>query len=192
MTDNGTEPEAVVTAGAGDSVGKDRLFTQEQVNSILADQKRKVHSQFADYADLKAKAEAHDAALEAAKTDAEKAIDAARQEGETAARQAADARVVRAEAKVALAGANARNADVAARLLDLNGITVGDDGEVDAAALKAKVDALKESDPYLFDDGKKQPPKPDRSQGGGGGGDDRPSLDRGRAMFEQRRGKKTA
>lgn len=164
--------------------------SQADLDRIIASRLEREKAKYADYEALKQKAAEHDKAVEAAKTDAEKAIEAARSEGESKATEAANARVVRSEAKVALAGAGARNADAAVKLLDLAGLKVGDDGEVDAAALKTKVDALKSSDAYLFDDGKKAPPKPDKSQGGGG--DDKPSLNRGAERARARHPHKTA
>ena len=65
-------------------------------------------------------------------------------------------------------------------------------GEVDAAAIKAKLKELSDADPYLLDDGKKPAPKPDRAQGGTDGGG-KPSVSTGRELWEARRGsKKTA
>jgi hypothetical protein len=91
----------------------------------------------------------------ASKTEQEKAIDAARKEGESAASQRANARIVRAEVKALAATAKFRDpGDVLAQLGDkLNDITVDDDGDVDETALKALVDGLAKSKPYLIDTG---------------------------------------
>lgn len=171
------------------------ITSQDQLDKVLGSRLAREREKYADYDDIKKKAAAHDEALEAAKTEQEKAVDAARKEGENAGRQSSDTRVIRAEAKAALAAANAQNATSAVKLLDLSGLTVGDDGEVDPAALKAKIDSLKESDPYLFGDGKpapKDPPKPDPTQGGGGGGDEKPGsiAEARRIAREQREAKK--
>lgn len=168
------------------------INSQEEFDRRLSARLNREREKFADYDDLKAKAEAHDKAVEDAKTESQKAIDAARKEGETTARSAADVRIVRAEAKAALATANAKNPDSAVKLLSLDGVKVGEDGEVDADALKAKIDALKESDDYLFSDGKpatKTALKPDKSQGGGKG-DGATGIARGRELFTERRGSK--
>ncbi len=167
MSESTTEQAATTEANASEGDGT-RVFSQEQVNSLLADQKRRVQSQFTDYADLKAKAEAHDAALEAARTDQEKAVDAARKEGETAALDRANVRLVSAEARALAAEAKFRNPNLAVRALDLTGIKVNEDGSVDAEAVKAKLKELSDAEPYLVDDGKGNRPKPDHSQGNSG------------------------
>ena len=182
------------TGGDGGKGGNDdppKTFTQEQVNAFLADHKRRIREQYSDYDELKQKAAEHDKAVEEAKTEHEKAVDAARKEGETGALAKVNARVIAAEAKVLAAQANAHSASAAVKMLDLSGITVGDDGEVDTKALQAAIDALKTSDPYLFGDGKKNP-KVDRSQGGDGAGTDAAGVDKGRELFESRRKKKSS
>lgn len=168
--DPGNDPAKV------DPPSFEAITSQEQLDKVLGARLAREREKFADYEELRRKAAEHDAAAEAAKTEAEKAIDAARKEGETAATAAANARIVRAEAKAAAATAKFRDPEVAVRLLDLAGVTVADDGTVDAAALKTKLDTLAAEHPYLVDDGKTvvTPPKPDPSQGGGGGGDEKP------------------
>lgn len=65
-----------------------QTFNQEQVNALLAEQKRKERERFAGYDDLKAKAEEFDKLQEASKTEQERAAEAARK----AQQDAADAR----------------------------------------------------------------------------------------------------
>jgi hypothetical protein len=164
----------------GDGAGKggdappkfEAITSQEQLDKVLGARLAREREKYSDYEDLvKIKAE-RDAAAEAAKTEAEKAVDATRKEGETTATERANERIVRSEAKAAAATAKFRDPDVAVKLLDLKGIKLDDNGEVDAAALKAELDQLATDHPYLVDDGKttKPSPQPDRSQGGGGGG----------------------
>lgn len=144
------------------------ITSQDELNRLVGERVARERAKYADYDDVKAKAEAHDAALEAAKSDADKAIDAARKEGESAAEQRANARVVRAEAKAA-AGGRFHDPEVAVRLLDLSDVAVKDDGSVPADSLKAKLDELAEKHPYLLaTNGEKPRPAPDRHQGGGG------------------------
>jgi hypothetical protein len=182
-------------SGAGDD-GKEKGYTapasQADLDRIISDRLAREREKYADYSDLKAKAEAHDAALEAAKSDADKAIDAARAEGETAATTAANARIVKAEAKVLASDAKFRNPSLAIATIDLSDVKVNDDGSIDSDAVKAKLKALAESDPYLVDDGKKLPLKPDRSQGGGGGDAGTQGTARGREMYAASRGKKSS
>jgi pyruvate/2-oxoglutarate dehydrogenase complex dihydrolipoamide acyltransferase (E2) component len=179
--------------GAGGDGGGSKfeaINSQEELDRRIGPRLQREREKYADYDDLKRKAAEFDAAQEASKTEHEKALDAARKEGESTAAQAANARIVATEARLLLTQAGAHNATAAARILgDLSGITVNDAGEVDQDALKAKVDALKTSDAYLFGTGKPGAPKPDPSQGGGGG-NDQAGVDRGREMFAARRGKK--
>lgn len=186
--------KAASEKAAADKAAADQfspITSQEDFDRRLSDRLARERGKFADYDDLKKKAEAHDAALEAAKTDAEKAVDAARKEGESTATTAANARIVKAEAKTLAAEAKFRNPALAIATIDLSDVKVADDGTVDEAAIKAKLTALATSDPYLVDDGKGGKPKPDKGQGGGGDGD-KPSIQRGAEMFAARRGGKKA
>ncbi len=176
--------------------------SQADLDRIVGERVARERAKYADYADVKTKAEAHDAALEAAKTESEKAVEAARKEGESTATERSNARIVAADAR-ALAASWSRETDGVeskfnvgpasiVRLLDLSGVTVGDDG-ADATVIKAKLDELATSEPGLV--GSTTPPRkgprPDPSQGGGGR-EDAPSVSRGRDIFEARRAKKTA
>lgn len=150
--------------------------TQADLDRIVGQRLAREREKYADYEELKTKAEAHDAAVEAARTESEKAIEAARKEGEQTATERSNTVLVRSKAEVLLAGEKARNAEEAAKLLDLTGIKVSEQGVIDSDAIKTKVAELKTSSPYLFDTdeagGKpgRRTPKPDASQGGGGGG----------------------
>lgn len=183
----------------GDGKGKKAEYTppatQEDLNRIIGERLSREREKYSDYEDLKAKAEKHDLALQAAMTEQEKAVAAARAEGATEAASKVNSRLVSAEARALAAEAKFRNPSIAvATLGDLSAIKVAEDGTVDSAAIKVKLAELAASDPYLVDDGapaKKAPPKPDGSQGGGGG-EDKPSVNRGREMFENRRGAKKA
>lgn len=180
--------------GSGGSTTYTAPATQDELDRIVGDRLARERQKYADYEDLKKKAAEHDAAVEAAKSEAEKAVDAARKEGETTATEKANARIVRAEAKVAAAVAKFRDPEVAVKLLDLTGVTIGDDGAVDAAALKVKLDTLATEHPYLVDDGRPvtRTTQPDPSQGGGGGGDDKPgSIAEARQRAREAREKKT-
>lgn len=166
------------------------ITSQEDLDKRLGERLARERAKYADYNDLKTKAAEYDKAIEAARTDQEKAVEAAKNEGRTEALSAANSRLVAAEARALAAEAKFRNPILAVRAVDLKDVAVDDAGEVDANAIKAKLKELSDADPYLLDDGKKPTPKSDKSQGGGGG-DDKPSVDRGRDMFEARRAKKT-
>lgn len=79
------------------------------------------------------------------------------------ARTAADERIKKSEVRLAAAGKLADPKD-AIRYLDLSEIEVDEDGEIDTAAVAAKIDALLKQKPYLAAQGG------GRFQGGGDGG----------------------
>lgn len=66
------QPEAAATVPE-----QTQPLTQEQVNALLAEQKRKLREQYAGFDELKAKAEQFDAAQEAAKTEQQRIAEAA-------------------------------------------------------------------------------------------------------------------
>ncbi len=121
--------------------------------------KKAIDRMKADKRAAERRAAAAEAELEKVRTaglsEQEKAVALARKEGETEATTKANARLVRAEAKALAAGAKFRDpGDVLAQLGDqLSGITVDEEGEVDQKALKALVDDLVKSKPYLIDTG---------------------------------------
>lgn len=61
----------------GKETNPEKTFTQEQVNALLADQKRKVSEKFADYDDVKARAAKLDELEQASKSELQKALDEA-------------------------------------------------------------------------------------------------------------------
>lgn len=157
--------------------------TQADLDRIIGDRLARERARFADYDEIKRKAAEHDAALEAAKTDADKAIDAARSEGEKAATERVNERLKKSEARVLASAAKFRDPSDAVAFLDLGKVAVNESGEVDEAAITEQLKALAETKPYLVDDGKKPAPRSDPSQGGGHGSDDKPSVARGREMY---------
>lgn len=179
---------------AADAAAKpfEAITSQDEFDRRLSARLAREREKFSDYDALKAKAEAHDQALEEAKTEQDKAVDAARKEGETTATQAADRKIVRAEAK-ALAGTMAfRDPADAVAFLDLSKVKVDDNGDADAEALKGLLAKLAEDKPYLVDDGKstspRRGPKPDKSAGGGNS-DTSTGIARGRELRAGRRPK---
>lgn len=167
------------------------ITSQEELDRRLGARLAREREKFADYDDLKQKAAEHDKAVEAARTEHEKAVEAAKAEGRTEALTTANTRLVSAEARALAAEAKFRNPSLAVRAVDLSGVKVGDDGSVDADAIKVKLKALSDAEPYLIDDGKTRP-RPDSAQGGGGSGDGgKPSVAAGRDLYEQRRTRRT-
>ena len=66
--------------------------------------------------------------------------------------EAANVRIIAAETKVMAlaAGANPERIAQVVRLVDLSEVTIGDDGELDAALIKTAVEAVKKDLPELF------------------------------------------
>lgn len=81
-------------------------------------------------------------------SDGEKAVARAKAEGRTEALATANGRLLRAEVKALAAGKLADPAD-AVHFLNLDGLTVDDDGEVDAKAITKAIDQLLKDKPYL-------------------------------------------
>lgn len=105
--------------------GGSRTFTQDEVNSLFAREKRDVRAEFeakyADYDELKAKAEQFDAIEEARKTELERANDAAAKAEQDAADwkakfEAAEAERERAEAVRAAAAEFGVSAETLSRM----------------------------------------------------------------------------
>lgn len=73
-------------AGTGDGDGFTPITSQDELNKVIGQRIAKVESKFADYQDLKAKAEKFDEVEESNKSEIQKAQDAARAADERAAR----------------------------------------------------------------------------------------------------------
>jgi len=140
----------------------DKTFTQGDVDRIVADRLARQKAQFGDYEALKTKAAQFDELAEQNRTEAEKAVAAARKEGFTEAQQKGNDRYLKAMAH-ALAAKDFNDPADAVRFLDLAKYQPGDDGEFDQDAIKADLAGLLESKPYLA-------AQPSGFQGSGGGG----------------------
>lgn len=123
----------------------EKLLTQEQFDKTLTKrlaQERRAWE--ADAEEKRKKAEMTEAErLKAEKDEADRKA--------TAATDAANARIVKTEARAALAdaGVKAERRDYALRMLELSSVTVDDAGNPDAKALKAAVEALLKDIPEL-------------------------------------------
>jgi len=137
--------------------------TSETEGSTAGDQQEQTQPTAEDVAKLKAalakertssKATAKElATLKAAreaetKTPEENALADARREGETAATQRANERLVKSELRSAAKGKLSNVAD-ALVFIDVASIEVGEDGEVDQGALDAAIATLLDERPYL-------------------------------------------
>ena len=67
-------PESTETPTQGAPAGE-RTFTQAEMDAIIGDRLKRERAKYADYEDVKAKAQQFDAAQEAAKSDLEKAVE---------------------------------------------------------------------------------------------------------------------
>ena len=122
-------------------------------------------------------------------SDLEKAVRKAREEAIAEVQQAANSRLLSAEARALAAEAKFRNPGLAVKAIDLSGVKVSDDGTVDAKAVRALLADLAKDEPYLVDDGKAARPKPDDAQGRPQG---QPSAaEQGREQARKRFGSKT-
>lgn len=68
-------PESTETPTQGAPAEPERTFTQAEMDAIIGDRLKRERAKYADYEDVKAKAQQFDAAQEAAKTDLEKAVE---------------------------------------------------------------------------------------------------------------------
>lgn len=116
------------TQGAGQAP---KTFTQDEVNEMMGKVRREVSGKYADYDDLAKKAKAYDEAQEAAKTELQKAQEAA----------------AKAMAEVDALKAEKAHADLVAKVSAATGVPAalisGDDEEAMSASAKAIADWAK-------------------------------------------------
>lgn len=144
------EPDNPPTGGDNDpepgSTGnKGKLFTQEELDAIIAKRLARERRQWEQQLEEERK--------KAAMTEAER-LRAEKEEAERraqAAIEAANQRAIRAEARVQAAalGVRPERLDYVLRLLDLSEIEVGEDGTPDAGAIKQAVEQLLRDLPEL-------------------------------------------
>lgn len=139
----------------------EQKFTQEQVNAILAEEKRKTLAKFEGFDDIKAKAAKFEEIEAQNATELEKATKKAADEARAEMSTLTNKQLVRAEVKAAAAALGFHNPAIAAtQLADKFGnVKVSDSGDVDEAAVKALVEQLAKDEPYLVktDSGRPQP-----------------------------------
>ena len=143
-------------------------MTQAELDALIGRRVNSVKAGYADYDELKAKAEAHDKAQADAASELDKAKATAKAEGNAEATARLNVRVVKAEAKVQAGLLAFQNPAVAVGLLDLSKVKVDADGEPDSAAVKALLEDLAAKEPYLVkpkDDGNPRRPRPNSGQG---------------------------
>lgn len=151
MSESATEGGQQNGTGTGEEHGGEngqRSFTQAELEEMVTRRLAQERKKYADYGDLKKKAAEFDQLTEQQKSEAEKAVEAARGEGRAEALKAANDRLLKAEIRAAAAGKLSDPAD-AIRLLDLASFKVGDDGEIDSGAIGAAIEELIKTKPYL-------------------------------------------
>lgn len=141
-----------------------RVFTQEEVNSLLAGEKRRLLADQPDLAELRDKAKKFDELDAASKSELEreKARADAAEKRATDALNASKQIALSAAITTAATKAGAIDPDAVLALIAKDSVTIGDDGRV--TGVDEAVKALLESKPYLVG---KQPPTP--PAGGDGG-----------------------
>lgn len=148
-----------------------KTYTQAEAEGLVETRLIRERSKYKGYDDLVKKAEELEELKKAGQSDQEKAVTAAAKEADTKARadertKSAD-RILRLEIKAAAAGKLADPND-AILLVDRDGLSVNDDGQVDEKAIAKRIDDLLTAKPYLAaaskdDDGKRR--RPDLGQG---------------------------
>jgi hypothetical protein len=147
-TANGVVDSTGTTSGGDDHA---KAYTQSQIDSMIEDRIRRERAKFGDYADLKKKAAQFDQAAEAAKTDQEKAVEAARKEGAAEAAKVWKHALVQAEVRAQAANLQFHDpADAVVQLQTaLADVAVTDDGTVDQESIKKALDDLAARKTYL-------------------------------------------
>lgn len=140
-----TEQAAVNMDAQGGGQQPVRMFTQQDVDSIVTERLSRQKAQYADYADLKAKAQKWAEAEEAQKTEtqklAERAAMAERERDE--ALQQAQSRLIRAAFIAEAAKAGAAHPDDVYALADISSVMLDDQNNVVGVteAVKAVIEA---------------------------------------------------
>jgi hypothetical protein len=146
-----------------------KTFTQAEVDSLILKRAERVAAdKYSDYADLKTKATKLDEIEAANATELEKAVAKAKKEGAAEVQTSANEKLAKAEARALAAEAKFRNPTLAVKSIDMSGVKVSENGDVDAEAIKKLLADLAKDEPYMVDDGKVKP-KPDDAQGRGDG-----------------------
>lgn len=149
MTTETTETVETEETETEDAEAAAEVETQEQDEDPTAGLKSALAKErAANKANTKLIKELQREAADRGKTEDEKAIDDARREAAAEATAKANKRLIAAEFRSA-AAKRVKDPRIAAKLVDLEGIEVDDDGEVDADGINAALDALLEEYPDL-------------------------------------------
>lgn len=146
-------------------------YTQEQIDALVEARLTRERAKFADYADLKRKAGQLDKIVEQSKSEQEKAVDAARTEGEQTAAQRWKSLVVSSEVRAQAARLKFHDPSDAVVQLQpaLSQVRVDDTGGIDTDSISKALTDLAKTKPYLVVDDKNPRPGGDAGQGPRGG-----------------------
>ncbi|MFJ7665336.1 DUF4355 domain-containing protein [Lysinibacillus sp. NPDC097162] len=150
------------------STQNEKTFTQSELDEIIADRLKRATKKFADYDELKAKADEYAAELEAKRqaelSETERAQEIAKQFEEEkneltaqleALRKQSEQERIRNEFTKVASSANIEYIDDAIALADLSAVSIDEDGKV--VGMDDVVKALVENKPFLVAKKQKQP-----------------------------------
>lgn len=124
--------------------------TQADLDRIIQDRLSRHDKKYADYDTLKAKAAEADNLAEANKTEQQKAIDAAREEGANEVTGKFTTKLVNADIRATAAALGFSDPkDAIALYGDISEVEIGEDGP-DGAAIKARLEEIAREKPYLL------------------------------------------
>lgn len=126
----------------GSEPGAEDEALREPGKKALAEERKARKAAEHEIAALKEQLSAKD------KSPEEQELDRVRQEATSAAVAKANQRIIRTELKAAAKG-RLQSPELALKLVDLDGIEVDDDGEIDSAEIESRIDALLEQYPGL-------------------------------------------
>lgn len=137
--------EATEAPNSGESAPEQgRTFTQADIDKAVQDRLHRERQKFADYDELKAK-------VDAQKSEAEKAVEAARAEGAKEVASKYQKRLFEAEVRSHAAALKFRDAGDALSVFGDSEGLVSDDGSVDGDAIQKRLTEIASQKPYLVD-----------------------------------------
>lgn len=137
--------EATEAPSSGESAPEqERTFTQADIDKAVQDRLHRERQKFADYDELKAK-------VDAQKSEAEKAVEAARAEGAKEVASKYQKRLFEAEVRSHAAALKFRDAGDALSVFGDSEGLVSDDGSVNGEAIQKRLSEIASQKPYLVD-----------------------------------------
>lgn len=138
--------EATETTGGAESapVEAEKKFTQADIDRVVQERLARERQRYSDYDELKAK-------VDAQKSEAEKAVEAARAEGAKEVASKYQKRLFEAEVRSHAAALKFRDAGDALSVFGDSEGLVSDDGSVDGAAIQKRLSEIASQKPYLVD-----------------------------------------